>query len=47
MSGFVADIIHMMNHDASMSNVMDTSEQLHRAIEKYNARAFEELDEHA
>ncbi|MBR5360411.1 MAG: ribose-phosphate pyrophosphokinase [Lachnospiraceae bacterium] len=47
MSGFVADIIHMMNHDASMSNVMDSSEQLHRAIENYNNRAFEELDEHA
>ncbi len=47
MSEFVADIIHMMNHDASMSNVMDTSEQLHRAIENYNNRCFEELDEHA
>ncbi len=47
MSGFVADIIHMMNHEASMSNVMDSSEQLHKAIENYNNRAFEELDEHA
>ncbi|MCR5398123.1 MAG: ribose-phosphate pyrophosphokinase [Lachnospiraceae bacterium] len=47
MSGFVANIIHMMNHDASMSNIMDTADQLHRAIEDYNNRTFLELDEHA
>ncbi|MBP9997332.1 MAG: ribose-phosphate pyrophosphokinase [Lachnospiraceae bacterium] len=47
MSGFVADIINMMNHDASMSNVHETAEAIHEAIDRYNRRAFEELDEHA
>lgn len=47
MTQFLADIINMMNHDASMSNVHASSEKLKKAIENYNARAFEELDEHA
>lgn len=47
MSEFVADIINMMNHDVSMSNVHETAEAIHAAIDKYNRREFEELDEHA
>lgn len=47
MTKFMADIINMMNHDASMSNIHHNSDQLKIAIEAYNRRAFSELDEHA
>ncbi len=47
MTKFVADIINMMNHDASMSNIHHNAKQLHAAIEAYNSRAFEDIDEHA
>lgn len=47
MTKFLADIINMMNHDASMSNVHHNSDKIHQAIDEYNRRAFLELDEHA
>lgn len=47
MSGFVADVITMMNHDVSMSNIHETAEAIHKAIDKYNRREFLELEEHA
>ena len=47
MTKFFADIINMMNHDASMSNVHHNSDKIHQAIDEYNSRAFLELDEHA
>ena len=47
MTKFLADIINMMNHDASMSNIHHNSDKIHRAIDEYNSRAFLELDEHA
>lgn len=47
MTKFLADIINMMNHDASMSNVHHNSDKIHQAIDSYNRRAFLELDEHA
>lgn len=47
MSKFIADIINMMNHEASMSNIHHSSESLKAAIDAYNRRAFKELDEHA
>ncbi len=47
MSDFVADVITMMNHDVSMSNINETSEEIHKAIDKYNNREFLELEEHA
>ncbi len=47
MSRFVADIINMMNHDVSMSNVHETADAIQTAIDRYNRRAFSELDEHA
>lgn len=47
MTKFLADIINMMNHDASMSNVHHNSDKIHQAIDAYNRRAFLELDEHA
>lgn len=47
MTKFLADIINMMNHDASMSNVHHNSDKIHQAIDAYNSRAFLELDEHA
>lgn len=47
MTKFLADIINMMNHDASMSNVHHNSDKIHQAIDEYNSRAFLELDEHA
>ena len=47
MTKFLADIINMMNHDASMSNVHHNSDKIHQAIDEYNSRAFLELDEDA
>ena len=47
MTKFLADIINMMNHDASMSNIHHNSDKIHQAIDEYNSRAFLELDEHA
>ena len=47
MTKFLADIINMMNHDASMSNIHHNSDKIHQAIDAYNRRAFLELDEHA
>ena len=47
MTKFLAHIINMMNHDASMSNVHHNSDKIHQAIDEYNSRAFLELDEHA
>lgn len=47
MTKFLADIINMMNHDASMSNIHHNSDKIHQAIAEYNSRAFLELDEHA
>ena len=47
MTKLLADIINMMNHDASMSNVHHNSDKIHQAIDEYNSRAFLELDEHA
>ena len=47
MTKFLEDIINMMNHDASMSNVHHNSDKIHQAIDEYNSRAFLELDEHA
>ena len=47
MTKFLADIINMMNHDASMSNVHHNSDKIHQAIDEYNSRAFLELDAHA
>ena len=42
MSKFLASIIDFMNHDASMSHVLTTTEKIHSILAKYNAR--EELD---
>ena len=47
MTKFLADIINMMNHDASMSNIHHNSDKIHQAIDEYNSRAFLELDEQA
>ena len=47
MTKFLADIINMMNHDASMSNIHHNSDKIHQAIDEYNSRVFLELDEHA
>ena len=47
MTKFLADIINIMNHDASMSNIPHNSDKIHQAIDEYNSRAFLELDEHA
>ena len=39
MSKFIASIIDFMNHDASMSNVMDNTEKMHAFLDAYNRRA--------
>ena len=38
MSKFLASIIDFMNHDASMSHVLTTTEKIQGILEKYNAR---------
>jgi len=38
MTKFIASIIDFMNHDASMSNVMATTEKMHAILEEYNKR---------
>ncbi|MCR5425703.1 MAG: ribose-phosphate pyrophosphokinase [Lachnospiraceae bacterium] len=40
MSKFIASIIDFMNHDASMSNVMDNTEKMHAFLDAYNRRAY-------
>ena len=42
MSKFLASIIDFMNHDASMSHVLTTTEKIHSILAQYNAR--EEVD---
>ncbi len=44
MSKFIASIIDFMNHDASMSNVMATTEKIHSILDAYNARADVTID---
>lgn len=38
MAKFIAAIINFMNHDASMSNILTTTERIHRIVEAYNER---------
>lgn len=44
MSKFVASLINFMNHDASLNNVMATTERIHDILEDYNNRAGIDLD---
>ena len=44
MSRFLASLIDFMNHDASMSNIMATTEKIHSVLESYNMRKDVELD---
>jgi ribose-phosphate pyrophosphokinase len=43
MSKFIASIIDFMNHDASMSNVMDNTDKMHAFLDAYNRRANFEI----
>ncbi|MCQ2539562.1 MAG: ribose-phosphate diphosphokinase, partial [Acetatifactor sp.] len=36
MSKFIASLIDFMNHDASLSNVMATTEKIHEVLDTYN-----------
>ena len=38
MSKFIASLIDFMNHDASLSNTMATTEKMHSILEAYNNR---------
>ena len=38
MSKFIASLIDFMNHDASLSNVMATTDKIHGVVEAYNSR---------
>ena len=38
MSKFIASLIDFMNHDASLSNVMATTEKIHGIVDAYNNR---------
>ena len=43
MSKFVASLIDFMNHDASLNNVLETTEKIHGFLEAYNSRLEIEL----
>ena len=38
MSKFIASLIDFMNHDASLSNVMATTDKMHSILDAYNKR---------
>ena len=44
MSKFIASIVDFMNHDASMTNIMATTEKIHDVLDAYNNRRDVELD---
>ena len=44
MSKFLASLIDFMNHDASMTNIMATTEKIHSFLDAYNNRRDVELD---
>ncbi len=44
MSKFVASLIDFMNHDASMTNVMATTDKIHSIVEAYNSRANVDIE---
>lgn len=44
MSKFIASIIDFMNHDASLSNVMATTDKIHSILDAYNSRSNMTLD---
>ncbi len=45
MSKFVASLIDFMNHDASLSNVLATTDKIHGIVEAYNNRTNMDIDE--
>lgn len=44
MSKFIASLIDFMNHDASMTNIMATTDKIHSFLDAYNNRRDVELD---
>ena len=44
MSKFIASLVDFMNHDASMTNIMATTEKIHYVLDAYNNRTDVELD---
>ncbi len=44
MSKFIASLIDFMNHDASLSNVMTTTDKIHGILEAYNQRSAMDVD---
>ena len=45
MSKFIASFIDFMNHDASLSNVMATTDKIHQVLDDYNHRRISDLNE--
>ena len=43
MSKFIASLIDFMNHDASLSNVMATTDKIHQVLDDYNHRRISDL----
>ena len=44
MSKFIASVVDFMNHDASMTNIMATTDKIHYVLDAYNNRRDVELD---
>lgn len=45
MSKFIASLIDFMNHDASLSNVLATTDKIHQVLIDYNCRRITDIDE--
>ena len=43
MSNFIASLINFMNHDASLNNIMTTTDKIHSILDAYNSRTDEEF----
>lgn len=43
MSNFIASLINFMNHDASLNNIMTTTDKIHSVLDAYNNRTDEEF----
>ena len=44
MSKFLASLIDFMNHDASLSNILATTEKIHSVLDAYNNRRDVDFD---
>ncbi|MBQ7933556.1 MAG: ribose-phosphate pyrophosphokinase, partial [Lachnospiraceae bacterium] len=44
MSKFIASVVDFVNHDASLANVMATTDKIHSILDAYNSRSSKFFD---